>query len=99
MKPLLEAAAILLLCAIEFGCYGLNSAATTVSVVVSPDGTCRAEYSSNKEQVGLEAAVCGGMVRVEKSGSNEAIAAGSIANQAMLLKIFEGLMQKAGPVR
>lgn len=84
--------AILLAVMMMQGCYALNSASTNVSVKVSPDGTCQAEYSSNKEQVGLEASVCGGSVRVDKAGSSEAIAAGSLANQLELIRLIERLM-------
>lgn len=93
MKPLLYAIGLVLLLSLA-GCYGLNSAATTLSVTRSPDGTCKADYSSNKELLGLEAEVCGGRVKVDKSGSSEAIAAGSIANQALLLEILQGQLQK-----
>ena len=80
------------------GCYALNSANTSVSVKVSPDGTCQAEYSSNKEQVGLRAQVCGGEVEVDKSGSSEVIAAGSLANQRELIQLLREQLQKPAPI-
>lgn len=55
-----------------FGCSML-SANTTVDLKVEPDGTCTGHYSSNKEQVGMEAAICGGTVKVDKATTQEAI--------------------------
>ena len=57
------------------------TASTTASVMKSPDGTCSATYTSNKDQVGLDAAVCGGTIKVDKSSTSEAAIAA--AAQAM----------------
>jgi len=73
MKTLLAAAAILMLLALEMGCAQMFTAKTTVTVNTSPDGTCAATYSSDKEQIGLEASVCGGTVKVDKAGTPEAV--------------------------
>ena len=73
------------------------TAKTTVSVSVSPDGTCNATYSSDKEQLGLEAEVCGGRVKVDKSGTLESVVAATLAAQTLLLNRLEALL-KVAPV-
>ena len=74
------------------GCGAQNyTAKTSVHVMKSPDGTCQADYSSDKEQQGLEAEVCGGKVRVDKSGTLESVVAAQAASTAALIKILETL--------
>ena len=66
-----------------YGCAGMFTAKTTVRVEVRPDGTCIGDYTSDKEQVGFEAAVCGGSVKVDKASTQDAVIAAvlSIQNQ------------------
>lgn len=73
------------------GCYALNSASTTVKVLKTGD-SCQAEYSSNKEQVGLEASVCGGSVKVDKSGSNDAVIAATLAMQQQMFAFVQQMI-------
>ena len=74
------------------GCGAQNyTAKTTVHVLKSPDGTCQADYASDKEQQGLEAEVCGGKVKVDKSGTLESVVAAQAASNAALAKILEAL--------
>lgn len=74
------------------GCGAQNyTAKTNVHVLVSPDGTCEAEYSSDKEQQGLETEVCGGKVKVDKSGTLESVVVAQAASTAALIKILETL--------
>ena len=59
---------------------------TTVHVEVRADGTCVGDYTSDKEQMGLEAAICGGKVKVEKSGTLESVVAAQSQIIQMLMK-------------
>ena len=89
---------IILLCAtlVFIGCNAQGyTAKTVVSVSTSPDGTCQASYASDKEQQGLEAEVCGGKIKVDKSGTLESIVAAQAANNAALAKILEALLAAA----
>ena len=69
------------------------SAQTQVDVMVSPDGTCHASYSSEKEQQGLEASVCGGSVKVDKSGTLESVVAASLQSTLKMQEIMGQLLQ------
>jgi len=69
------------------GCAQMFTAKTSVQIQVSPDGTCTAAYSSDKEQVGLEASVCGGSVKVDKSGTHDAVIAAVLSMQGQLLQM------------
>ena len=91
MRQWIEALGLVLMLAAT-GC-GANyfSAKTQVDVMVSPDGTCQATYTSDKEQVGLEAMVCGGTVKVDKSGTLESVVAATAASQAELIKMLNKL--------
>lgn len=75
MRTFLFAAFLALLLSAS-GCYPMFAAKTTVHVQVMPDGTCTADYTSDKEENDLAASVCGGTVSVKKAGSQpEVIAA------------------------
>lgn len=74
------------------GCGAQNyTAKTSVHVRTSSDGTCEAEYASDKEQQGLKAEVCGGKIEVDKSGTLESVVAAQAASTAALIKILETL--------
>ena len=98
MKQIIGAAAILMLLALEMGCAQMFTAKTAVTVSVSPDGTCTATYSSDKEQSGLEAEVCGGKVKVDRSGTLESVVAAVAQTQLFILKQIEGLAAKGAAV-
>jgi hypothetical protein len=66
---------------ILFGC-----AVTVVRVEMKPDGTCIGNYWSSKEQIGFEAVVCGGSVKVDKAGTLESVVASQSAIIQKLLK-------------
>lgn len=74
------------------GC-GANyfSAKTSVHVMVAPDGTCQADYTSDKEQQGLEASVCGGTVKVDKSGTLESVVSATLQNSMMMQQLIQQL--------
>jgi len=72
-------------------CAQMFTAKTDVAVETLPDGTCRATYSSNKEQQGLTADICGGKVAVDKAGTLEQVVAATAATQAELLKMVNKL--------
>jgi hypothetical protein len=67
------------------GCAQMFTAKTNVQITVSPDGTCTAQYTSDKEQVGLEASVCGGSVKVDKAGTQDAVIAAVLQMQTQIL--------------
>jgi len=69
------------------------SAGTTVTVSVDKDGNCQASYSSNKEQQGLEAMICGGGVKVDRSGTLESVVAASVSANLKLQEILAQLLQ------
>ena len=70
------------------GCAQMFTAKTTVRVERLPDGTCIAEYTSDKEQIGLEASVCEGNVKVDKAGTQEAVIAAVLSMQGQLLQMI-----------
>ncbi len=73
---IIAAALIVFVCFNSYGCYPMFAAKTTVHVQVLPDGTCTADFTSDKEENDLVASVCGGNVSVKKAGSQpEVIAA------------------------
>ena len=91
IENLIIAAAIIVITGFLPGCAQMFSSKTQVAVLHNPDGTCQASYSSDKEQQGLEAEVCGGKIKVDKSGTMEAVVAASAATQASLARILEAL--------
>ncbi|MNC95809.1 hypothetical protein D3C83_130130 [compost metagenome] len=64
------------------------TAKTIVTVEVRPDGTCIAAYTSDKEQIGLDASVCGGFVKVDKAGTQEAVIAAVLSMQSQLVQLI-----------
>lgn len=60
---------------------------TRVRVEVRPDGTCIAEYTSAKEQLGLEAGICGGTVRVDKASTQDAV-------MLRMMELIQGLTMR-----
>jgi hypothetical protein len=89
------ALAMLALCVTLAGCAQMFTSKTNVTVEVLPDKTCRASYSSDKEQVGLTASVCGGFVSVEKSGTLESVVASSLALQLKVVDLIQTLTAQA----
>ncbi len=96
MRELIEdsiiSGALLLFLAFNgYGCYPMFAAKTTVHVQVLPDGTCMADFTSDKEENDLVASVCGGNVSVKKAGSQPEVIAAvlnlyqSLANQIATL--------------
>jgi len=77
------------------GCASMYTAKTKVHVEIRPDGTCIGDYSSDKEQQGLEAAICGGNIKVDKSGTLESIVAAIASQQAQIARVFETLLPLA----
>ena len=95
--PLLQAtlyAAVLAMLLSATGCAQMFTAKTAVSVTQSPDGTCTATYSSDKEQIGLEAEVCGGKVKVDKAGTQEAVIAAVLQSQIQILGLIDKLASR-----
>jgi hypothetical protein len=77
------------------GCAQMFTSKTNVTVEVLPDKTCRATYSSDKEQLGLEASICGGTVKVDKSGTLESVVASSLALQMKVVDLIQTLTAAA----
>lgn len=73
------------------GCAQMFTAKTKVAVE-TPD--CKAWYESDKDQQGLEGEVCGGKIRVDKSGTPEAVIAAVLQVQLNLLQRLDALVQK-----
>lgn len=74
------------------GCAQMFTAKTTVRYEKRPDGTVIAEYSSDKEQVGLEATLGDASIRVDKAGTPiEAINAAVRLNE----RLFDAIQQGA----
>lgn len=78
------------------GCAQMFTAKTTVSVETGPDGRCIASYTSDKQQEGLEASICGGAIKTAQSGTLESVVAASLQTQALLLQMLQQLATKAG---
>ena len=94
MKALFIAVYLAIALAVFFGCGARDfSAGTTVTVSVDKDGNCQASYTSNKEQQGLEAMICGGGVKVDRSGTLESVVAASVSANLKLLEILAQLLQ------
>lgn len=77
------------------GCAALMTSKTEVEVEYLADGTCRARYRSDKEQQGITAAVCGGSLTVDKSGTLESVVAATAQTQAAIARIIEQLAAAA----
>lgn len=79
------------------GCARWMTSRTEVHFnVVTKDGTtCSGEYVSDKEQQGLEAQLCGGTMKVDRSGTLEQVVAKTAELQATLGRIIEQLMPLA----
>lgn len=100
MKPWIEKmityTLFLAAAAILPGCAQMFTSKTTVSVeVVEKDKTCRASYTSDKEQEGLEATICGGKIKAAKSGTLESVIEGVTALQRELAGILSKLADGA----
>ena len=76
------------------GCAQMFTAKTTVRIEVRPDGTCIGNYTSDKEQVGFEAAVCGGSVKVDKATTQEAVIAAVLSMQSQVLQLIRDQASK-----
>jgi len=96
MRDVIMVLGLGLLLAAAPGC-GANyfSAKTAVTISVATDGTCTATYTSDKEQMGLEAEVCGGRVKVDKSGTLESVVAASLGATLKMQEMLQGLLQNA----
>jgi len=81
-----------------YGCANMFSAKTTVHVEKTADGACKADYSSSKEQEGLEASMCGGDIKTAKSGTLESAVAAALQLNLTMSRILEQLMQKGAVV-
>ena len=91
MKYLLFAAFLAVLLSIT-GCAQMFTAKTTVHYERHPDGTIVADYSSDKEQQGLEAHLgTSPSIKVDKSGTLESVVAATLATQLELLKMLKEL--------
>ena len=77
-----------------YGCASMFTAKTTVRVEVRPDGTCIGDYTSDKEQVGFEAAVCGGSVKVDKASTQDAVIAAVLSMQSQVLQLIRDQASK-----
>ena len=92
-KSWLENAAILAVLVIVvmfsgYGCAQMFTAKTTVRLEVRPDGTCIGDYTSDKEQLGFEASVCGGSVKVDKASTQDAVIAAVLSMQSQVLQLI-----------
>lgn len=91
----MKALALLLLIPALGGCSRMFASRTEASYIVRPDGSREVRYSSDKEQVGLEALVdaAGGVhVKVDKAGTQEQVIAAALQSQLMLGRILEALL-------
>ena len=97
LKDVLISVGLALVLASAPGCGARDfSAGTTVTVSVDKDGNCQASYSSNKEQQGLEAMICGGGVKVDRSGTLESVVAASVESNMKMQEIMAQLLQMLG---
>ena len=94
IENLIIAACLLLFLSLT-SCASTFTAKTDVTVEHLPDGTCRASFSSNKEETNLKAEVCGGKISVEKAGTLESVVAAVAATQASIAKTLEVLTAAA----
>jgi len=76
------------------GCARMFTAQTTVHVEKTADGACTADYSSSKEQEGLEASMCGGDIKTVKSGTLESAVAAALQMQLTMARLLEQLLAK-----
>ena len=87
------------------GCVSMFTARTTATYKLSPDGTLEADYSSNKDQQGLDVDIESDngklkIVRIhaDKSGTNESAIAAALAANLRLIALVETLAAAAGKV-
>ncbi len=74
------------------GCASMFAAKTTLHYEKKPDGSVIADWESGKEQIGLDADALTGKIKVDKSGTQEAVIAASLATQVELLKLMQQLV-------
>lgn len=92
MRRNLRLGVALLVILLPAGCAQMFTSKTQVNVETFPDGRCVATYSSDKQQQGLEASVCGGIVKVDQAGTLESVVAATIQTQGMILQLMQQLM-------
>lgn len=100
MKPWIKNAIVCVLIlaapAILPGCAQMFTSKTTVSVEVTEgEKSCKASYTSDKEQEGLAAEVCGGKIKAAKSGTLESVVEGVTALQRELVSLMNKLADGA----
>lgn len=95
MKRIIQAAALVLMLSFN-GCAQMFTSKTTVNVEVT-DGQkiCKASYTSDKEQEGMEATICGGKIKTAKSGTLESVVEGVTELQKELAGILGKLTDAA----
>lgn len=80
------------------GCAPLFTAQTTVHFELRPDGTCVGDYTSNKDQVGLSATLCGGsQIHVDKATTSEAVTAAVLQLHLRISDLLEKLNSRQPP--
>lgn len=70
------------------GCAQMFSSKTMVTV---ENAGCKASYESDKEQLGLESEICGGKLKVGRSGTQEQVIAATLAAQMQMLDLLRTL--------
>jgi len=79
------------------GCARMFTSATTVHVeTINKQGdSCKADYTSDKEQEDLKAKVCGGTISTAKSGTLESVVEGVTALQRELTGLIGEFLKGA----
>jgi hypothetical protein len=91
LKPLIIIVPLLALS----GCAQMFACKTDASYIVRPDGTKEVQYSSCKEQIGLDAKFGDVHVQVDKSGTQESVVAASLQLQIKMLEILGPILQQS----
>lgn len=77
------------------GCTSMFTAKTTVHYERRPDGTIIADYTSDKDQVGLSAIIGDASIKVDRSDTNAAAIGAALETNRMSLQLLQDAL-KAG---
>jgi hypothetical protein len=85
-------AAVIFMLIYANGCAQMFTSKTTVHFETrnSNGDTCIGDYTSDKEQIGLEAIICGGAtIKVDKASTQEAVVAAVLSMQSQMLQFIK----------
>ncbi len=78
------------------GCAKMFACTTDASYIIRSDGTKEVQYSSCKEQIGLDAKFGDVHVKVDKASTQESVTAAAFQAYAIQAQIIQDLIKSGG---